>query len=195
MVTAREFVLVDAKGERQAMLKVRRGGEVALELGYDGGNPQIEMAAKGVGPYINLFGGPGAARISLVSIPSEGSSVFLRDGAGGERLTLKVDARGWPLLTTYDDRGRDRLLLGGGTGDEDSHGLEIVGPGGKTEVALNVFGKNGSNLTFLDPATGDGRIQLGVMMLDAERSQSRAYVEVFDSKGQVRSLVPGKVGD
>jgi hypothetical protein len=112
--------------------------------------------------------------------PIEGQGVSLKLLANNQvRSEYRIWFNGIPSILFYDEKGQDRVALGGGYKSSDA-GLDLSDSSGDTRVSLKVFPDGDPNLTFHDRDLW-ARLQVGVRHTDlGTKPTGITYLDVFD---------------
>ena len=112
VLTARRFVVRDARGRRRIELGVgRHSGSNYVRLYTRHGLLAAELAVwPRVGPALRLLDGRRTPRVDLSYLPGVGSSLELFDAHGHPHLVLLQNGRDRPSIRLSDAEGRGLLL-------------------------------------------------------------------------------------
>lgn len=107
IVTATEFVLVNAAGKPRARMSVTKGGQATIAMYDDKGQVRAQMlvTADGV-PAIALYGASAKPRLAMTVTSDDVPTVRLMDKKGTPRALFGVDTDGEPGLNFYSSDGR-----------------------------------------------------------------------------------------
>lgn len=145
-MAAEQFVLVDRMGVKRAELVMERG-EPLLE--FYGPNGQTQRASIGVDmkgtARARFYSSTGISQAAL-GVTGEGrAGVALLDRLQHLRATFDVAIGGEPTLRLYDEKS---ARIGLDITEAGSPGLALLGPEGKTRMAMVLSNDSTPSLTF-----------------------------------------------
>jgi hypothetical protein len=145
-IAAEQFVLVDRMGVKRAELVMERG-EPLLE--FYGPNGQTQRASIGVDmkgtARARFYSSTGISQAAL-GVTGEGrAGVALLDRLQHLRATFDVAIGGEPTLRLYDEKS---ARIGLDITEAGSPGLALLGPEGKTRMAMVLSNDSTPSLTF-----------------------------------------------
>ena len=145
-IVAEQFVLVDRMGIKRAELVMERG-EPLLE--FYGPNGKTERASIGVDmkgtARARFYSSTGISQAAL-GVTGEGrAGVALLDRLQHLRATFDVAIGGEPTLRLYDEKS---ARIGLDITEAGSPGLALLGPEGKTRMAMVLSNDSTPSLTF-----------------------------------------------
>jgi hypothetical protein len=170
IVTARRFMLVDARGKTRGEFNVTRKGVAQIAV-FDGAGALragLGVAADGA-PALGIYGHDGKPRIevgltngvarvvlfdvnakpqaTLGVAPDGQSGLGLMDKEGNSRASLIVASDGAPTLRLADTH---RARVGLDVTPDGLPGLALLGPDGKTRAAVTLNADGAGALTLFD---------------------------------------------
>jgi hypothetical protein len=145
-IVAEQFVLVDRMGMKRAELVMERG-EPLLE--FYGPNGKTQRASVGVDmkgtARARFYSSTGISQAAL-GVTGEGrAGVALLDRLQHLRATFDVAIGGQPTLRLYDEKS---ARIGLDITEAGSPGLALLGPEGKTRMAMVLSNDSTPSLTF-----------------------------------------------
>ncbi|MGZ3650825.1 MAG: hypothetical protein ACXVB9_06170 [Bdellovibrionota bacterium] len=109
----RQFELVDAKGQRRALIGFSGEGSPAIWFFDESGTPRLNLGIYGDGnPMIVLNDKNGQAVQIFRSVGGESDPVLVMKADGRDRIVLGLDGKKEPYLATYNSAGIRHAVLG-----------------------------------------------------------------------------------
>ena len=157
-IEARNFVLVDSKGNERASLLTSDGNDLVAYLKTSDGAMRVLLTLQDSGSTALVFTAENSGASLTVGVTADGVPTIRLEGqAQVSGLSLSVDPEGRSRLGMSDSRGRERLVAGMGEG-EMAIGC-VKDASGNVRVSLSVT-KEGISDVILGDNGGNVRVNM-----------------------------------